>query len=254
MSAEFVPHADERPVAFVTGSSRGIGRAVALALAARGYRLVIHARSEGGLVDTARALTELGAPDPLVVAYDVSEPAPIQRAFASVHSRFKRLDVMVNNAGILESGPIGMITPDHVERLLRTNVLSVLLHLHYASRLMVRRRHGSIVNLTSIMGRRGAAGYCAYSASKAAVIGATLAAAKELASLGIRVNAVAPGYVETDMTRALQESERAASLAALPLGRASTAEEVASLVVFLASDAAANITGQVVGVDGGFRV
>jgi 3-oxoacyl-[acyl-carrier protein] reductase len=254
MSAESVPHADGRPVAFVTGSSRGIGRAVALALGALDYRLVIHARSEGNLVDTARALGDLGVPEPLMVPYDVCDPVAIQRAFAAVHSRFKRLDVMVNNAGILESGPIGMITPEHVERLLRTNVSSVLIHLHYASRLMARRRHGSIINLTSIMGRQGAAGYCAYSASKAAVIGATLAAAKELAPLGIRVNAVAPGYVDTDMTRSLSESERAASLAALPLGRASSASEIASMVAFLASDEAESVTGQVVGVDGGFRV
>jgi 3-oxoacyl-[acyl-carrier protein] reductase len=254
MNAESTPRADERPVAFVTGSSRGIGRAVAVALAHRGYRLVLHARAEASLAETARTVHDAGASEPLLTAYDVGDPVATQRAFASVHTRFKRLDVMVNNAGVLEAGPIGMITPQHVDRLLRTNAASVLLHLHYASRLMARRRRGAIVNLTSVMGRRGAAGYCVYSASKAAVIGATLAAAKELAPLGIRVNAVAPGFVDTDMTRALDASERAASMANLPLGRASSAEEIAAMVVFLASDDALSITGQVVGVDGGFRV
>src|SRR5258706_8854350 len=113
-----------------------MGRGVAVAFGTRGFRLVLHARSEGHLAETARARDAGGAAEPLRVAYDVGDAKAIQGAFAAVHARFRRLDVMVNNAGILESGPIGMITPDHVDRLLRTNVFSVLIHLHFASRLM----------------------------------------------------------------------------------------------------------------------
>ena len=254
MGAVTTPSPSDRPVAFVTGSSRGIGRATALALARRGYQVVLHGRTREGLDEARRAILETGAPEPAIVAYDVGDAAAIKGAFAEIHGRWRRLDVLVNNAGILEPAPMSMITADHVERVLRTNAAAVLLHMHYAARLMARRKRGAIVNLTSIMGTRGAAGYAVYSASKAAVVGATLAAAKELASIGIRVNAVAPGYVDTDMTRGLQDSEREATLAAIPLGRAASAEDVAAVVAFLASDEAEYVTGQVVGVDGGFRV
>jgi 3-oxoacyl-[acyl-carrier protein] reductase len=241
--------------AFVTGGSRGIGAAVAEALAAHGADVAIGGRSDPAGLDAAAA--ELAARHgvrTLAIAGDVGEPAQVAAAYQTIWRAWKRLDVLVNNAGVMENGVLGMITAEQIDRVLATNTRGAILHLQAAARLMGRSRVGAIVNVASILGVRGGAGQSVYAASKAALIGLTLSAAKELAGQGVRVNAVAPGYIDTELVRGLAEDVRAARLAQIGLGRIGTPAEVADVVVFLASDLARYVTGQVLGVDGGMVI
>ena len=207
--------------------------------------------------DAERRAEELAAElgvETLAVACDASRSDEVEAAYQSVFRRFRRLDVLVNNAGVLADALLGMISPADVERIVATNLFGSIYHLQAASRLMRRGRSGSIVNMASIVGVTGNAGQAVYSSSKAAVVGLTRSAAKELAPLGIRVNAVAPGFIDTDMTRALPEAvfeERAASI---KMGRVGRPEDVAGTVLYLASDLSAYVTGQVIGVDGGMLI
>lgn len=238
------------PVVLVTGASRGIGRAIARQQAARGVQLVLVARDADALQALAAELTAEGAPPPLDAAIDLGATDAVADLFRQIFSRFGRLDGLVNNAGILHEGLLGMIRADDIDRVLAVNVKAPLMTMQYAARLMARARRGSIVNLVSIMGVNGAAGLSVYAASKAALIGATRSAAKELAASGIRVNAVAPGFIDTDMTRAMPEAAHAKRVASIGMGRAGTPEEVAELVGFLLEDHASYITGQIIGIDG----
>ncbi len=234
------------PVALVTGAARGIGLATARALAASGHVVWMSGRSAETL---AAAAADIPGARPLV--FDVADPAAVRGAFAEIHKTSKRLDVLVNNAGVMRGAPIEMASAELIDATLATNLTGVLLCCQYATRLMARSGGGSIINVTSIIGRVGVAGQSAYAASKAGVIGATLALAKELAGRQIRVNAVAPGIIETDLIAGLPPEKRAATLAAVAMGRIGAAEDVAPLIAFLASDGARYITGQVIGVDGG---
>jgi 3-oxoacyl-[acyl-carrier protein] reductase len=166
--------------------------------------------------------------------------------------RFGRLDVLVNNAGIMRPGVMGATAEADIEQVLRLNLESSLLLTEAAVRLMVRGGAGSIINMSSIIGRVGAPGQFAYAASKAGLIGATLAAAKELAPKGVRVNAIAPGFIATEMTDALSEEARMEAISHIGMARPGTPEDVADAVLFLASDLSRYVTGQVIGVDGGF--
>ena len=174
--------------------------------------------------------------------------------FYSLRDKVYRIDVLVNNAGLLDDALLGMISQTQLEHTFKTNTFSVLYCSQYASRLMQRGGGGSIINLASIIGRVGNTGQVAYGGSKAAVIGMTLSLAKELASAQIRVNAIAPGFIDTDMTRALPEDKYQQRLDSIAMGRIGTADDIANTALFLAADLSAYVTGQVIGVDGGMLI
>jgi 3-oxoacyl-[acyl-carrier protein] reductase len=237
-------------VAVVTGASRGIGRAIATRLAAAGATVVATART---LPEPVVAALNAERPGSAIgLAGPVEDPEFARGVARTVFQKFKRLDILVNNAGILSAGLLGMTQDADIDATLRVNLNGAIYMIEASSRLMVRGGGGSIINISSIIGRRGNAGQVAYAASKAGVIGATLAAAKELAPRHVRVNAVAPGYIETDMTSALAPEIRADLMGRIGMGRAGTPEDVADVVLFLASDLSRYVTGQVIGVDGSF--
>jgi len=241
-------------VVWVTGASRGIGRAIAVACAQEGARTVLVARQLDHLADTAAAIAQVGGPEPILLNYDITSAGEVGSAFNRVYKETRRVDVLVSNAGVMQDALLGMVTTAQVEDTFATNVFAVLYHMQYAARLMARQKAGSIINISSIIGRCGNAGQTVYGASKAAVIGATQSAAKELAVQNIRVNAIAPGFIATDMVRQLSQDKFDLRLSAVGMGRIGTPEDIARSVLFLASDMSAYVTGQVLGVDGAMLV
>jgi 3-oxoacyl-[acyl-carrier protein] reductase len=242
----------EGRVALVTGSTRGIGWATAQRLAAHGATVVLNGCSEAGTLEKRVAeLSESAGRQMLGLCFDVADDARVVGAVREIYSRYKRLDVLVNNAGILKDAMLGMVTREGLDRLIDVNVKGAIFVLQAAARLMMRQKGGSIINMSSIVGTQGNRGQAGYAASKAALIGLTLSAAKELAPHGIRVNAVAPGYIDTDMIRHLSPEVHRERVASIGMGRVGQPEDVADTVVFLASDLSRYVTGQVIGVDGG---
>jgi 3-oxoacyl-[acyl-carrier protein] reductase len=242
-------------VTFITGSTRGIGWATAREFARHGATVILNHRGSTELLDErCRELEAEFRGSVVGLAADVTDAAAVKNCYAEIFRRFKRLDVLVNNAGILQDALLGMITTEAMHAVIDTNVLGSIVHLQEASRLMTRNRRGSIINLSSIIGRFGNEGQTVYAASKAAVIGMTMAAAKELAPKNIRVNAVAPGFIDTAMTRQLPPEKFEQRMAGIRMGRIGTAEEVAQVIAFLASDMSSYVTGQVLGVDGGMMI
>ena len=239
----------EGRVALVTGASRGIGAAIARTFAAEGATLLLCARGEG--VETvARELNTASRPV-RAMRGDVSDAAFARELIASARKEHGRLDVLVNNAGILRQGLIGMTSVDQMRELLEVNVLGIMTLTQYAIRVMDSKQFPSVINLASIAGTQGLEGVSAYSASKAAVVGFTLSSAKELASKGIRVNAIAPGFIDTDMVRGVTADWYERRIQSIRMGRIGTPEDVAGVVLFLASPLSRYVTGQVIGVDGG---
>lgn len=245
----------EGRTAFVTGSTRGIGWATARALARCGVRVALNGHSDPGLLD--QRVAELGSEfgvECLGLPADMARPVEIRSCYQRIFQAWKRLDILVNNAGVLQDALLGMISDESIERVFSVNAISMVHNLQAAARLMGRRSSGSIINLSSIIGVRGNEGQTLYGASKSAIIGLTLSAAKELAPRGIRVNAVAPGLIDTDMTRALPPEKHRQLIAGIRMGRIGTPEDVAHVILFLASDLSAYLTGQVIGVDGGMTL
>ena len=242
-------------ITFITGSTRGIGWATAREFARQGATVILNHRGSAALLDErCRELEAEFHGSVIGLPADVNDTAAVKNCYAEIFRRFKRLDVLVNNAGILQDALLGMISEAAMRSVIDTNLIGSLVHLQEASRLMARNRKGSIVNLSSIIGRFGNEGQTVYAASKAAVLGMTMAAAKELAPKNIRVNAVAPGFIDTDMTRQLPPDKYQQRMSGIRMGRIGTAEEVAHAIVFLASDMSSYVTGQVLGVDGGMIV
>ncbi len=240
--------------ALITGAGRGIGRATAELFAAQGADLIINGRDEKRL---DRVRDELAARHDVrvhVLAFDVADPGSVKEGFRKLFKTCKRLDILVNNAGVLDDALIGMVTEDQIQRVFGINTFGLLYTSQYGARLMARNNSGSIINLSSIIGTNGNEGQAVYGGSKAAVIGITRSLAKELAPAGIRVNAIAPGFIDTDMTRDLPEDKYRERLASIKMGRIGTPGDVAGAALFLASDLSAYVTGQVIGVDGGMLI
>ena len=237
--------------ALVTGASRGIGRATALALARKGYAVAVNYAGSEKAAEEVKAAIEAEGGRAIVVKGDVSKADDVAAVFAEVKKEFGRLDVLVNNAGITRDGLLLRMKEENWDAVIDTDLKSCFLTVKAAAPVMMKQRKGAIINISSVVGIMGNIGQINYSAAKAGVIGLTKTAARELAARGIRVNAVAPGFIETSMTEVIPEKIKEGMIHSIPLGRMGQAEDVARAVCFLASDEAEYITGQVLKVDGG---
>ena len=240
----------ENEVALVTGASRGIGHAIALALGKAGARVIGTATSAEGAAKITAALASHGYNGRGAVL-DASSAASIDALIAELEAANELPTILVNNAGITRDALLLRMKPEDWDRVLATNLTAAFRLCKACVRRMMKERHGRIVNLTSVVGVTGNPGQANYAAAKAGVLGFTKSLAQELASRAITVNAVAPGFIDTDMTRALSEEQRAALLERVPLARLGTAEEIAAAVLFLVSPQAAYITGETLHVNGG---
>lgn len=241
----------EGKVALVTGGSRGIGRAIALELAKGGATVVINYNgSQDKAMDLKEEIESRGGRAE-VYQCNVSDFAKCEELVQGIVKQFGSLDILVNNAGITKDGLLMKMSEEDFDKVIDVNLKGAFNTIRFASRQMLKQRSGRIINLSSVVGVAGNAGQANYASSKAGVIGLTKAAAKELASRGITVNAIAPGFIETDMTDALPEKVKEATVSQIPLARFGRPEDVAKLAAFLASESSAYITGQVIHVDGG---
>lgn len=243
-----------KQTAIVTGGSRGIGRAVAMRLAKDGMNLVINYRGNSAAAgETERLCRELGA-EVLLVQGDVSRAEDCEKLAAQAKETFGRVDVLVNNAGITRDGLLARMTEEDFRAVLDVNLVGPWNMMKAVNRIMMKQRYGRIVNLSSVTGLMGNMGQTNYAAAKAGIVGMTKSYAREVASRGITVNAVAPGFIDTDMTEAMPEGAKDKIITGIPMGRTGKPEDVAEAVAFLASEQAGYITGEVLRVDGGMAM
>lgn len=240
--------------AVITGGVRGIGKAIAEEFCRQGADVLLCYRSnDEAAKKTAEELAQYGTKVELIKG-DVSDPTHAEEAVKRAKELFGKIDILVNNAGITKDKLLMKMTPSDFDEVVQANLSGSFYFLQAAGTAMIKQRGGRIINISSVVGVRGNAGQVNYSASKAGIIGMTLSAAKELGKRGITVNAIAPGYIETDMTEVLTDDQKKAMTDIISLGRAGKASDVANAAAFLASDAAAYITGQVLAVDGGMAM
>ena len=238
-------------VAFITGATRGIGRAIALELAKEGYNIALNYRTENEALETLKKeISELGV-ECYPVQGDVSKAEDSERMTKEIIEHFEQIDVLVNNAGITKDKLIQRMKEEEFTDVINVNLVGTFNITKNVIKYMTKKRYGKIINISSVVGISGNAGQSNYAASKAGIIGFTKSIAKELASRNITANAVAPGFIQTDMTNVLKDEIKEAIESTIPLKRLGTAEDVAKVVNFLASDDSNYITGQVINVDGG---
>ena len=241
----------ENKTAVVTGASRGIGRAVAIKLASLGANIVLNYRSSIKSVEEVLAEIKAMGINAVAVQGDISNFAEAEKVIKAAVENFGSLDILINNAGITKDGLLARMKEEDFDIVIETNLKGAFNCIRHATPIMMKQRKGRIINMSSVVGVAGNAGQINYAASKAGVIGMTKSAAKELASRGITVNAIAPGFIQTDMTDALSDKVKEELLSGIPLKRLGQANEVAELAAFLASESASYITGQVININGG---
>ena len=241
-------------IAVVTGASRGIGRAIATKLAKLGATVIINYNGSAEKAEEVKQKIIADDGRAEIMQCNVADYDSCEAFFKEIIHQFKRIDIMVNNAGITKDGLMMRMSEEDFTSVIDVNLKGTFHGIRFASRQMMKQRSGRIINMSSVVGISGNAGQVNYAASKAGVIGMTKSAAKELASRNITVNAIAPGFIETDMTSVLSEKVIEETMKQIPLGRLGSAEDIAETAAFLASDAAAYITGQVISVDGGMAM
>lgn len=238
--------------AVITGAGRGIGRAVACRFAQEGAAVVIaYSGSEEAAEETAKRCRKSGAAGTMVVRCDVTVPEECQTLADEAKKAFGTIDILVNNAGITRDNLLIVMKEEELTEVMETNLYGTYRMMKAVSRIMIRQRYGRIINLSSVSGLAGNAGQANYAASKAGIIGLTKSFAKEVASRGITVNAIAPGMIDTDMTKRMTDAFRSAAIRAVPAGRIGQSEDVANAAAFLAKEESSYITGHVLNVDGG---
>ncbi len=242
-------------VALVTGGSRGIGRAIALALAKEGAHVVVnYAGNQAAAEETAKLITDVGGISPMLLQFDVAQASQVDEGFAKIKEQLGTVHILVNNAGISKDGLLLRYKDDDWMQTINTNLSGTFYCARAAAKLMIKNRWGRIVNISSVVGETGNAGQVSYSAAKAGVLGMTKTLARELASRAITVNAVTPGYIETDMNSYFSDEIKKKMLEEIPLGHAGNADDIAAAVAFLVSEEARYITGHTLAVNGGMHM